>query len=91
MREVLRSVDASVPVEIVHASRGKAARAEPVVMLYEQGRVTHAHESDLSALEDELVSWVPGSGESPGRLDATVWALTSLLVRGGGEASVEVL
>lgn len=91
VREVLRPIDPSVPVHVVYATRGKAARAEPVVMLYEQGRVVHANESDLAGLEDELVSWVPGSGESPGRLDAVVWALTELLVRGGGEATVEVL
>ena len=96
VREVLRSVDAGVPVQIVHASRGKAARAEPVVALYEQGRVTHASGSpgepglDLGALEDELVGWVPGVGASPGRLDALVWAVTTLGVRGGGAAGVEV-
>ena len=96
VREVLRSVDAaaggggSVPVQIVHASRGKAARAEPVVALYEQGRVTHAAGVDLGALEDELVTWVPGAGASPGRLDALVWGVTTLGVRGGGEAGVEV-
>ena len=90
VREVLRSVDPGVPVQIVHASHGKAARAEPVVALYEQGRVTHAQGADLGALEDELVSWVPGTGASPGRLDALVWAVTTLAVRGGGEAGVEV-
>jgi phage terminase large subunit-like protein len=91
VREVIRSVDAGVPVRIVYASHGKAARAEPVVALYEQGKVTHADGEDLDALADELVGWVPGKGESPGRLDALVWALTALLVRGGGEAGVEVL
>ena len=90
VREVLRSVDPGVPVQIVHASRGKAARAEPVVMLYEQGRVTHAAGAALGALEDELVGWVPGTGASPGRLDALVWAVTTLGVQGGGEAGVEV-
>ena len=42
VREVLHAIDATIPVYIVHASRGKAARAEPVVALYEQGKVTHA-------------------------------------------------
>jgi len=35
-------------------------------------------------LEDEMVSWVPGDGSSPDRLDALVWSLTALkgLTRG---------
>lgn len=93
VREVIESVAKEqgvvVPVRIVHASRGKAARAEPVVARYEQGKVKHASGVDLGALEDELVTWVPG-GPSPNRLDALVWALTDLVVTGGGEASAEV-
>ena len=89
VREVLHTIDDTIPVYVVHASRGKAARAEPVVSLYEQGRVTHAAGVDLGALEDQLVTWEPGD-ESPDRLDALVWALTELLVRGGGEAGASV-
>lgn len=85
-----RCVNPGVPAQTAHASRGKAARAEPVVMLYKQGRVTHASGAALGALEDELVGWVPGSGASPGRLDELVWAVTTLGVHGGGEAGVEV-
>ena len=36
VEETLRTVDAMVPVTLVHATRGKAARAEPVAALYEQ-------------------------------------------------------
>ncbi|HKT86192.1 MAG TPA: terminase family protein, partial [Novosphingobium sp.] len=39
---VLRAADVSLPLRLVHASRGKAARAEPVAALYEAGRVRHA-------------------------------------------------
>lgn len=67
-----------VPVKLVTASRGKRTRAEPVAMLYEQGRVFHAEPFDL--LEDQLTHWTPESGDSPDRLDAAVWALTELLV-----------
>ena len=67
------------PVTIVHASRGKAARAEPISALYEQGRVKHAN--GLQTLEDQLVTWEPLSGmPSPDRLDALVWALTELAI-----------
>lgn len=77
----IRTVDPTVRVKLVHASRGKAARAEPVVALYEQGKVHHV--GALPALEDELCTWSPTSGmASPNRLDALVWALTDLLVDG---------
>lgn len=93
IREVLRTVDggAQVPVRIVPAVRSKSARAQPVVALYEQGRVTHDASVSLGALEDEMCSWVPGvSGESPGRIDALVWMVRALGVLGGGEAGAEV-
>jgi phage terminase large subunit-like protein len=34
----------------------------------------------FDGLEDEYCWWVPGTGESPNRLDAAVWALTKLLL-----------
>ncbi len=78
---VLRSVDPLVPFQAVHASRGKAARAEPVAALYEQGRVHHLR--GLGALEEQMVQMTPrgyaGAG-SPDRLDALVWALHALLI-----------
>lgn len=66
----------------VRASRGKAVRAEPVVALYEQGRCHHV--GSFPDLEDQMCSWVPGSGEkSPDRMDALVWACTELVVDPG--------
>lgn len=77
VRSVLRSHDYRLPVKLVHASRGKSIRAEPVAALYEQNRVFHV--SGLGLLEDQMCSWVPGeSGKSPDRVDALVWALTEL-------------
>lgn len=64
----------------VTASRGKATRAEPIAALDEQGRVHHV--GSLPALEDQCATWVPGQ-KSPDRLDARVWALTSLLLEDG--------
>mgnify|MGYP000072153145 CR=1 FL=1 len=74
----IHTVDPTVPVVRVHASRGKVARAEPVAALYEQGKVHHVGVFD--ELEDQLCTWVPESGESPDRLDALVWALTDLML-----------
>ncbi len=79
VREVLRSVRPGVPFREVVASRGKWTRAEPVAALYEQNRVSHC--GIFAALEDEMVIFGPNGmadGMSPDRVDALVWALTSL-------------
>jgi phage terminase large subunit-like protein len=72
---VIRQIDPSVPIDLVHASRGKATRAEPVSAIYEQHRAHHV--GTFAKLEDELCLWTPG-GASPNRLDALVWAITAL-------------
>ncbi len=80
VRHTLQTEWPAAPVTIVHASRGKAARAEPVAALYEQRRVRHVGRN-LDALEDQMVTWEPLSGmASPDRLDALVWALTDLMI-----------
>lgn len=75
VESTLRTVERGAPVRLVHASRGKQVRAEPISALYEQGRVHHV--GTFSELEDQLCEWVPGE-TSPDRLDALVWALTEL-------------
>lgn len=77
---VLKTVDAGLPVKLVHAARGKQTRAEPVAALYEQGRVHHV--GGFPELEDQLCTWVPGESDSPDRLDALVWAITELMLEG---------
>lgn len=75
----LRVHDRGANVRTVHATRGKATRAEPVAALYEQGRASHV--GALARLEDQLTTWDPATSRaSPDRLDALVWALTELLV-----------
>jgi len=73
----IAQVDSTVPVELVHASRGKQTRAEPIAAQYEQGRVHHV--GVFEALEDEMCLWIPGDA-SPNRMDALVWALTELML-----------
>ncbi|MEA3011612.1 MAG: hypothetical protein QOD42_157 [Sphingomonadales bacterium] len=90
VESVLRSVDAGLPVKLVSASRGKAARAEPVAARFETGRARLA--GRFPELEDELAGltvaggYEPGSGSGPGgpgkspdRADAMVWAMTTLI------------
>jgi len=79
--EVLHGVDPMLPIKAVHASRGKAARAEPVAALYEQGRVRHLR--GLDALEDQMCRMTARGyegGGSPDRVDALVWAIHELMI-----------
>lgn len=66
----------NIPVKLVHASRGKIVRAEPISAKYEKGKVHHV--GPFPQLEDELCLWLPGD-KSPNRLDALVWAMTDLI------------
>ncbi len=82
---VLRMAGLEMPPRLVHATRGKTARAEPVAAAYEAGKVRHA--GLFPALEDQLCGIMPagryeGPGKSPDRADALVWALTELLLGG---------
>ena len=72
-------------MKLVSASRGKAARAEPVAARFEAGAAFFA--GRFPELEDELAGliisggYAPGgaAGRSPDRADAMVWAMTELL------------
>ena len=84
VKAVIAQVDANVPVRTVHATRGKWVRAEPVAALYAQRKVVHA--AGLTALEDEMCAFgMDGmsEGHSPDRVDALVWAVTELMLKGG--------
>ncbi len=72
----IKQVDKNVPIKLVHASRGKFVRAEPVSAKYEKNKVHHV--GSFPQLEDELCLWLPGD-KSPNRLDALVWAMTDLI------------
>lgn len=88
---VIRTVRAVAPVTLVHATRGKRVRAEPVAALYEQGRVHHVvGGGGFEALEDQMCTFAPDvvSG-SPDRVDALVWALTELSAPAAGEGIFE--
>lgn len=91
----IRSAGKNLPVKIVHASRGKQARAEPVAALYEKSRIHHVgalrDKDGHTGLEDQLTSWVPGESDSPDRLDALVWAITELMLTGTVTTKVRVI
>jgi phage terminase large subunit-like protein len=78
---VLRAADCPVKVKLVHASKGKVARAEPVALRFEAGRAFLA--GSFPKLEDQMTGMVAGGayegpGRSPDRADAMVWAMTEL-------------
>jgi phage terminase large subunit-like protein len=78
---LLQTIDPSVPVKLVHASKNKTTRAEPVANMYEQRRIWHLAGQDFSAVEQQMCTWVQGL-PSPDRMDALVWTFTELLLEG---------
>lgn len=79
---VIATVDPNIRVKLVHASRGKQTRAEPVAAVYEHGRGHHV--GSFPKLEDEMCLWTPGE-DSPNRMDAMVWGFTELGLTGNKE------
>jgi phage terminase large subunit-like protein len=81
VESVLKAADVRVKVRLVHASRGKSARAEPIALKFERGKAFFAGE--FPELEAELGGMIAGGGydgpgRSPDRADAMVWAMTVL-------------
>jgi phage terminase large subunit-like protein len=81
VESVLKAADYGLRVRLVHASRGKSARAEPIALKFEAGKAFFAGE--FPELEAELGGMVAGGGydgpgRSPDRADAMVWAMTVL-------------
>jgi phage terminase large subunit-like protein len=81
VQSVLHAADLGLFVRLVHASRGKSARAEPVALKFETGKAFFA--GAFPELEAELRGMIAGGGyegpgRSPDRADAMVWAMTAL-------------
>jgi phage terminase large subunit-like protein len=77
VENVILGIDDGIPVIKVHASRGKAKRAEPVANLYSQGRVHHV--GMFAKLEDQMTTYDPIDTDdswSPDHMDALVWGIT---------------
>jgi len=79
VRNAINTIDPNIKVFEVHSKHGKALRAEPIVLAYEQERVHHV--GYIAELEDQMTSWIPGEGKSPDRVDALVHAMTALLIK----------
>jgi phage terminase large subunit-like protein len=79
VRNAINTIDPGIRVLEVHSKYGKALRAEPITLAYEQSRVHHV--GYLAELESQMISWIPGEGKSPDRVDALVHGLTALLIK----------
>jgi phage terminase large subunit-like protein len=81
VESVLKAANLGLRVRLVHALRGKSARAEPIALKFEAGKAFFA--GAFPELEAELGGMVAGGGyegpgRSPDRADAMVWAMTVL-------------
>lgn len=77
----VHSVDGSIRVVKIHASRGKDVRAEPIATLAKQGRIHIV--GSLPELESECTRWKPGVSKwSPNRMDAFVHVVRHLMPYG---------
>lgn len=80
VKDVLRTRDGNLPIKLIHAKRGKHLRAEPVVSLYEQGRVHHVGTlPDLEAQQTTFTIEEKPLGSD--RVDADVYAISDLLLK----------
>jgi phage terminase large subunit-like protein len=80
VRNAINTIDPTIKVLEVHSKQGKQLRAEPITMAYQQERVHHVGHA-LTDLETQMITWIPGEGKSPDRVDALVHALTALLIK----------
>jgi predicted phage terminase large subunit-like protein len=76
---MIKNINRSIKVKQIHANKGKVLRAEPVVSLYESGRVFHVN--GLYKLEDQMTTWDATKDRSPDRIDAMVYGVSDLLVK----------
>ena len=80
LRMTLHNVDPTVRVALIHSSKSKKTRAEPVSQMYEQGRIKHLREFPL--LTDQQTTWEPGlTKKSPDRIDALTFAATAAMIK----------
>lgn len=85
VESTIKNADKTVNVKLIHSSRAKVVRAEPVSSRYEPNRNEICHRIPFTALEDEMCTYDPEVSGSPNRMDSLVFAHAEL---GGGEISI---
>lgn len=90
VEDLLKVANCGARIKPVFATRSKRARAEPVALLYDQGRVIHC--GYFPELENEMTGMGLGTvGHSPDRADAMVWAVSYLLLGRQGRPRIRAL
>jgi hypothetical protein len=90
VESTITSFRSDVIPKLLHASRGKYVRAEPVAMLYEKGMIHHVGHN-LTKLEDEMCEFKKDQDKSPNAMDAMVWVITELVLTQPAEPSIRML
>lgn len=75
---VLKEKNVIKRVKLVHATKGKFVRAEPIYALYEQGNIFHV--GYHTKLENQMTTFTSDYAESPNDVDALVWGFTELMI-----------
>lgn len=81
VEHTIKTAAPNAPVKVIHTSRGKHIRAEPIAALYEKDKVKHV--GRFTNLEDQMGMFTSTGylgGDSPDRVDALVWALDELML-----------
>lgn len=79
LQMVINAIDPKLKVFLVHATKGKFKRAEPVVVAMQQKRVKLVEE--MPDLTDQMVFYDPeNTKSSPDRMDAMVWGVVAALI-----------
>ena len=82
VESTINSIDPTIAVKVVTASRGKIARAEPISRLMSKGRIHHVGEHPK--VEEEMCTYYRTKSKaqpSPNRYDAYVWCFTELMLQ----------
>ena len=78
VKSTISTIEGAPPVKLIHVSRGKLIRAEPVQKLSEDGRL-HFPSTGTEDLITECCTYKAGD-ESPGRMDALVILFSELML-----------
>lgn len=81
----LQSYVKNLPVKLVSATRGKLIRAEPVSLLFAQGKIHLV--GHFSTLEQQMTSYDGSQKKSPDNYDAFIWLGTELMLGKQSSAS----
>lgn len=93
VKDTILTQDPKANVKVIHATRGKHVRAEPIAALYEEvknddGEILERcrvhHVGRFPELEDQMGAFTTEGyqgSDSPDRADALVWALTELMLK----------